>query len=189
MFLHAYGRDTNDRTTTTERLVRTQLLIVRRELGQYVTTWSGYIITAGMLLGARASRITSWPSGPRRATPPTSWTPYFYFASGITLVGGTLSVDAPHRGGAQRKARIPMLATSSLNEGQIIVAKYLAAMVPIIDLSWRLSIYMPHARVRERQGQPRPYLRGLRRPAVDRLGGRVDRVVRLLARSRANSWR
>ncbi len=120
--------------------IRAQLLIVRRELGQYLTTWSGYVITAGMLLVlGLAYNVLAVGSRARYSSDVLDT--YFYFASGITLVGGALlsmRLIAEERS----QGTYPMLATSSLSEGQIVVAKYLAAMVPICGFLL-LSLYMP----------------------------------------------
>ena len=117
-----------------------QRLIVRRELGQYLSTWSGYVITAGMLLVlGLAYNVLAVGATARYSTDVLN--SFFYYASGITLVGGTLlsmRLIAEERS----QGTYPMLATSSLSEGQIVFAKYLAAMVPIATFLV-LSLYMP----------------------------------------------
>ena len=120
--------------------LRAQLLIVRRELGQYLSTWSGYVITAGMLL-VLGLAYNVWAVGTEAQFSSDVLNSFFYLASGITLVGGTL---LSMRLIAEERAQgtYPMLATSSLSEGQIVFAKYIAAMVPITAFLL-LSIYLP----------------------------------------------
>ena len=115
-------------------------LIVKRELSQYASTWSGYIITAGMLL-VLGLAYNVWAVGAQPRFSSDVLNNFFYLASGITLVGGTL---LSMRLIAEERAQgtYPILATSSLSEGQIILAKYAAAMVPIL-LFLALSVYMP----------------------------------------------
>ncbi|MEL7367909.1 MAG: ABC transporter permease [Myxococcota bacterium] len=120
--------------------IRTGTLIVRRELGQYTTTWSGYIITAGMLL-VLGLAYNVWAVGAEARYSADVLNNFFYLASGITLVGGTLlsmRLIAEERS----QGTYPMLATSALTEGQVIIAKYVAAMIPII-VFLALSVYMP----------------------------------------------
>ena len=115
-------------------------LIVRRELGQYASTWSGYVITAGMLV-VLGLAYNVWAIGARPKYSTDVLNDFFYLASGITLVGGTLlsmRLIAEERS----QGTYPLLATSSLTEGQIVLAKYAAAMVPI-TIFLAFSLYMP----------------------------------------------
>ena len=116
------------------------LLIVRREVGQYLATWSGYVITAGMLL-VLGLAYNVWAVGEQARFSADVLNNFFYLASGITLVGGSLlsmRLIAEERS----QGTYPMLATSAMTDGQIIVAKYAAAMVPLL-LFLALSLYMP----------------------------------------------
>ena len=122
------------------KALRLGVLVIRRELTQYLTTWSGYVITAGMLLSLGLG-FNVYAVGPQPSFSAEILERYFYLASGITLVGGTLLamrlIAEEHTQGTY-----PLLATSSLSEGQIVLAKYFAAMVPIA-LFLALSLYMP----------------------------------------------
>ena len=117
-----------------------QVLIVQRELGQYSSTLSGYVILAGML-AVLGLAYNVWAVGATARYSSDVLNNFFYLASGITLVGSALLAT---RLIAEERAQgtYPMLATSALTEGQIIIAKYVAAMVPIVAFL-ALSIYMP----------------------------------------------
>jgi ABC-2 type transport system permease protein len=115
-------------------------LIVRRELGQYLGTWSGYIVFAALLLATGLFyNVESVGSSPKYSSDVLS--DFFKWASGFTVVTGILlamRLVAEER----QNGTLPLLTTSSLTEGQIIFAKYLSAMV-MICIYVALSLYMP----------------------------------------------
>jgi ABC-2 type transport system permease protein len=115
-------------------------LIVRRELGQYLNTWSGYVIAAAMLLTSGLFyNVFAVGSTPRYSQDVLS--DYFYFQSGTTIVAGILF--AMRLIAEERQAgTLPLLATSSLSDGQVIVAKFLSALLSLC-LFLSLTLYMP----------------------------------------------
>ncbi len=116
------------------------LLIARREVGQYASTWSGYIITAGLLF-VLGLAFNVWAIGLRGQLSAEILHRFIHLASGITLVGAALLAT---RQIAEERSQgtYPLLATSSLTEGQVVLAKYLGAMVPVLTFLL-LSLYMP----------------------------------------------
>jgi ABC-2 type transport system permease protein len=115
-------------------------LIVKRELGQYLGTWSGYIVFAALLLATGLFyNVESIGSSPKYSSDVLS--DFFKWASGFTVVTGILlamRLIAEER----QNGTLPLLTTSSLTEGQIILAKYFSAMV-MICIYVTLSLYMP----------------------------------------------
>ncbi len=115
-------------------------LIVKRELGQYFKTWSGYIIAASMLLltgilfNAFAVGSTSKYSGDVLSD-------YFFFISGTTMVAGLLF--AMRQIAEERQmGTLPLLTTSSLTEGQIVLAKFISAYALLL-IFLSVTVYMP----------------------------------------------
>ena len=116
------------------------MLIVRRELGQYLSTWSGYIIFAGLLLlTGLLYNADAVGSTPKYSADVLSR--FFYSASGTTVAAGVLlamRLVAEER----QNGTLPLLTTSSMSEGQIVMAKYISAMVMVL-IFLALTIYMP----------------------------------------------
>lgn len=105
------------------------LLIVRREVGQYASTWSGYLIAAALLLLSgllyNVFGVGSVPQYSRDVLASA-----FYFLSGTTLVAGILfamRLIAEER----QTGSLPLLLGSPLSDAEIVVAKYLSAFIPV----------------------------------------------------------
>lgn len=115
-------------------------LIVKRELGQYATTWSGYVIMAALLLvSGLLYNVFALGSTPRYSADVLS--DYFFFTSGCTLIIGILlsmRLIAEERD----RGTLPLLATSSLTDGQLIVAKFCSAFAALL-LWLGMTLYMP----------------------------------------------
>jgi ABC-2 type transport system permease protein len=115
-------------------------LIVKREIGEYLTTWSGYIIFAGLLL-LTGLCYNAWAVGSTPRYSSDVLGDFFYFASGTTITTGLLlamRLIAEER----QTGTLPLLLTSSLTEGEIIAAKYVSAMV-MIGIYLALTTFMP----------------------------------------------
>ena len=99
-------------------------LIIKRELGHYFYTWSGYIIAASMLLlSGLFFNVFAVGSAARFSNDVLA--DCFYYLSGTTIVSGLLfsmRLIAEER----QTGTLPMLTTSSLTDGQIIFAKFLS---------------------------------------------------------------
>jgi ABC-2 type transport system permease protein len=115
-------------------------LIVRREVGQYASTWSGYVIAAALLFASgllyNAFGVGSVPQFSRDVLGNA-----FYFMSGTTLVAGILfamRLLAEER----QTGSLPLLSSSPLRDSEIIVAKYLSAFIPVA-IYVALSAYLP----------------------------------------------
>ncbi len=120
--------------------VSSMLLITKREMGQYFRTWSGYIVSAAMLLvTALLYNAVSVGSSARYSSDVLA--SFFENCSGTTIVAGLLfamRLIAEER----QTGTYPLIATSSLTDGQIIFAKYLSAMV-LLSIYIALTIPMP----------------------------------------------
>ncbi len=115
-------------------------LIVKRELGQYATTWSGYVIMAALLLlCGLLYNVFAVGSSPRYSADVLG--DYFFYSSGCTIALGILlsmRLIAEERD----RGTLPLLATSPLSDGQLIIAKFLSAMAMLV-IWLALTIYMP----------------------------------------------
>lgn len=129
-----------DATPNSPSATRGMLLIVKRELGQYTSTWSGYIIVAGMLV-VTALLYNSWAVGSSPKYSNDVLSDFFYFASGTTIAASvflSMRLIAEER----QTGTLPFLMTSPLTEGQIVLAKFLSALA-FLALYLALTAYMP----------------------------------------------
>lgn len=115
-------------------------LIIKRELGQYLNTWNGYIIFSVLLLiTGLLYNVHAVGSTPRYSSDVLF--EFFWVASGTTMFAAaflSMRLIAEER----QNGTLPLLSTSSLTEGQIIIAKYVSAMV-MIGTYLLLTVYMP----------------------------------------------
>jgi ABC-2 type transport system permease protein len=120
--------------------VRGIAVIVRRELAQYLGTWSGYVIAAAMLLASGLfHNVFALGSTPRYSQDVLS--DYFFFQSGTTIVAGILF--AMRLIAEERQAgTLPLLATSPLTDGQVVLAKFLSALLALA-IFLALTVHMP----------------------------------------------
>lgn len=115
-------------------------LVVRRELNQYFRTWSGYVIAAAMLLiTGLAYNVFAVGSVPRYSTDVLH--DFFYWCSGTTMTAGLLfsmRLIAEER----QTGTYPLLASSQLSDGQVVLAKF-ASVVVLISVYLLLTVPMP----------------------------------------------
>ncbi|NJK88262.1 MAG: ABC transporter permease subunit [Myxococcales bacterium] len=119
---------------------RRVLLIVLRELGQYASTWSGYLIAAALLLLTglfyNVFGVGSVPQFSRDVLANA-----FYFSSGTTLAAGILF--AMRQFAEERQTgTLPLLLASPASDAELVVAKYMSAFVPVL-IYIALSSYVP----------------------------------------------
>jgi len=116
------------------------VLIVRREVGQYASTWSGYLIGAALLLlSGLLYNVFGVGSVPQYSRDVLAQA--FYFLSGTTLVAGILfamRLFAEER----QTGSLPLLLGSPLSDGEIVIAKYFSAFVPVA-IYVALASYIP----------------------------------------------
>lgn len=115
-------------------------LIVRRELGQYATTWIGYVIMAALLLVCGLLyNAFALGNSPKYSADVLS--DYFFFTSGCTIV---VSLFLSMRLIAEERDRgtLPLLATSYLTDGQLVLAKFLSAFAAL-SVWLAFTLYMP----------------------------------------------
>lgn len=115
-------------------------LIVRRELGQYLRSSSGYVIAAGILL-IQGLLFNVFAIGTSSRFSTEVLEDYFYFASGTTVAAALLfsmRLIAEER----QMGTLPLLSTSSLTEGQIVFAKFLSGF-SFLALLICVTLYMP----------------------------------------------
>ncbi len=115
-------------------------LIVRREMLQYATTWSGYLIAAALLLLSgllyNVFGVGSVPQYSRDVL----WSA-FYFLSGTTLTAGIL-FSMRLIAEEQQTGSLPLLVGSPMTDGEVVVAKYFSALIPLM-VYVGLTAYIP----------------------------------------------
>jgi len=115
-------------------------LIMRRELGAYFGTRAGWVLialalmVAGILFNARAVGDSARYSSDVLHQ-------FFHDSSGVMLAAAFL-VAMRTIVEERRSGTLPLLMNSSLTEGEIVFAKYAAAMVFLAAL-WAFSAYIP----------------------------------------------
>jgi ABC-2 type transport system permease protein len=116
------------------------LVIAKRELGSFFSTWMGYVIVAaalvidGVLFNAYA--VTSEPKFSAEVL-----ADFFYFASGLSIVAGIflgMRLIAEER----QNQTIVLFYTSPISERQLIYGKFLSAILFSLVLHVA-SLYMP----------------------------------------------
>ncbi|MCK6551256.1 hypothetical protein L6R52_35805 [Myxococcota bacterium] len=115
-------------------------LIVRRELGTYFRTRTGYVIAALiLLLDGLFFNAFALGSGAKYSTDVLS--DFFFYSSGVTIVAA-LIISMRLVVEDRQTGALPLLTTSSLTDGQIVLAKFLSgyAFLAILTLA---TIYMP----------------------------------------------
>jgi ABC-2 type transport system permease protein len=115
-------------------------LVVRRELSHYFKTWSGYVITAAMLaITGLLYNVFAVGSTPRYSADVIS--DFFWALSGTAMTAAlffSMRLIAEER----QTGTYPVLASSQLSDGQIVLAKFLSvgALLAIYCL---LTLPMP----------------------------------------------
>jgi ABC-2 type transport system permease protein len=115
-------------------------LIVRREIGTYFRSRSGYVIAALiLLLDGLLFNGFAIGSGARFSTDVLS--DFFYFSSGVTMVAAPL-ISMRLIAEERQSGSLPLLTTSSLSDGEIVVAKFLSGFL-FLAILLLVTIYMP----------------------------------------------
>lgn len=116
------------------------LLVARRELAAFFSTWSGYIVIfAALLLDGLLFNIFALGEGNKYSS--DILRDFFFFSSGIGMVAGIfmaihLLAEEKQRG------TILLYFTSPISERQVIYGKFLASAVLFLILNL-LSLYLP----------------------------------------------
>ncbi len=130
----------SDHTPTKPSAARGIFLIVKREFGQYFGTQSGYIISAlTLFLSGLFFHAFALGKGAKFSSDVLS--DYFYYSSGTTIAAGVffaMRLIAEER----QTGTLALLSTSSLSEGQIILAKFLSAFL-VLSMLILVTAYMP----------------------------------------------
>jgi len=116
------------------------ILIARRELGTFFSTWMGYIIIAAALF-INGLLFNSFAIGDEPEFSEIVLSRYFYFASGISMVAGVflaMRLLAEER----QTGTIVLFFTSPITERQVIYGKFLSAFLFFVLLQ-ALTLYMP----------------------------------------------
>ncbi len=116
------------------------LLIARREIAAYYTTWMGYIITAAYLVLSSALFHAMVSSNTPRYSADMLFD-FFYYPGGVIIAAGIFLgmrlISEEHQLGTAT-----LLFTSPITARQIIYGKFLSCFV-IICFLLTLSLYMP----------------------------------------------
>ncbi len=116
------------------------LLIAKRELSGFFSTWMGYVIGAGTLV-INGLLFMSFAVGDSPKYSAEVLSDFFYFSSGISMVAGlflAMRLFAEER----QTGTIVLYFTSPVSERQMVYGKFLSAFFFFLFLQ-ALSIYMP----------------------------------------------
>jgi ABC-2 type transport system permease protein len=116
------------------------LLIARRELSGFFTTWMGYIIVAAALV-IEGLLFNTYAVGSEAKFSAKVLEDFFYFASGITMVAG-LFLAMRLVAEEKQNGTIILFYTSPITERQLIYGKFLSAALFGLILHL-VSVYMP----------------------------------------------
>lgn len=116
------------------------VLVVRRELAQYFRTWSGYVFVA-MLLALTGLLYNAFAVGQSAKYSADVLSDYFYLASGTTMAAA-LFLSMRTLAEERQTGSYPLLASSPLTDGQIVVAKFFSAYL-VVSLYILSTLYMP----------------------------------------------
>lgn len=120
--------------------MRNVWLIAKRELGVYVRTPTGYLITAGLLLlDGLAFNVFGVGSSPKLSSAVLQ--DYLYFAFGLTSVAAIL-ISMRLIAEERQTGTLTLLFTSPVKEHEIILAKFVSALV-FVSVMNLLTIYIP----------------------------------------------
>jgi ABC-2 type transport system permease protein len=115
-------------------------LIVRREIGTYFRSGVGYMCWALILfIGGLLYNGYAVGSSARYSTDVLS--DFFYLASGMAMIGAwvfSMRLIAEDR----QTGALPLLTTSSLSDGEIVIAKFLSGFL-FLSLMVSGTVYMP----------------------------------------------
>lgn len=115
-------------------------LIVRRELASYLRSRSGYVIAALILLiDGLLFNVFAVGSTARYSTDVLS--DFFFYSSGVVMVS-SLVISMRLIAEERQSGSLPLLTTSSLSDGEIVIAKFLSGYFFLLILT-AATIYMP----------------------------------------------
>lgn len=120
--------------------MNTALLIARRELAAYLRTMSGYVIITVMLfIVGLLFNVYAMAGTAKRSS--EALTAFFYFCSGITLIGSvflSMRLLAEER----QNGTLQLLYSSPVRDWQIVLGKYLSAL-GFLGVFLLSTAYMP----------------------------------------------
>lgn len=116
------------------------LLIARRELGAFFTTWMAYIIGAAALF-IDGLLFNAYAIGRNPKLSAEVLGDFFYFASGISMVAGVL-LAVRLISEEKQSGTIVLFFTSPISSRQLIYGKFLSALAFLFFLHV-ISLYMP----------------------------------------------
>lgn len=120
--------------------MRAVFLIARRELGDYFSTYSGYVILAAHLL-VSGLMFNVFAVGNKAKFSQEVLEAFFYFSSGMAMITGILL--AMRLVAEERQVQtLVLLRTSPISEREIVWGKFLSALA-ILALTLVVSLYMP----------------------------------------------
>jgi ABC-2 type transport system permease protein len=116
-------------------------LIARRELGAYLRTWSGYVIAAAALLvqGILFHAIALGSEHSRLSTEVLSM--FFWTYSGVIMTASVL-LSMRLLAEERQMGTVVLLASSPVREREIVLGKFLSAIVFLILITLP-SVFMP----------------------------------------------
>lgn len=116
------------------------LIIARRDLGDYLRGYGGYIIIASVLF-IDGVLFNAFALGSGAQYSHAVLQQFFHFCSGTTMIAGILltmrSFAGEHQSGTQL-----LLDTSPISTAHVVIGKYLAAMA-MLSILTLLTVYMP----------------------------------------------
>jgi ABC-2 type transport system permease protein len=105
-------------------------LVIRRELGHYFRTWSGYVFVA-VLLVITGLLYNAYAVGSTAKYSADVLSGFFYLASGTTMAAGLFLsmrvIAEEHQTGT-----LPLLTSSPLTDGQLVWAKFVSAYLMVV---------------------------------------------------------
>ena len=114
--------------------------IAKRELGAFFNTWMGYVIVAAVLIiDGILFNAFAVSNEPKLSADVIS--DFFYFASGMSLVGG-IFLAMRLMAEEQQNGTIVLLYSSPISERQVIYGKFLSAFI-FLSILHVVSMYMP----------------------------------------------
>lgn len=116
------------------------VLVVRRELSQYFRTWSGYVFVA-ILLALTGLLYNAFAVGSSAKYSADVLSDFLYLASGTTMAAA-LFLSMRSLAEERQTGSFPLLSSSPLTDGQIILAKFVSAYL-VVALYVLSTAYMP----------------------------------------------
>ena len=102
------------------------LLVARRELGSFFSTWMGYIIVAAALF-IDGLLFNAYAIGKGKKLSADVLADFFYFASGMAVIAG-IFLAMRLMAEEKQSGTIVLFYTSPITERQLIYGKFLSAL-------------------------------------------------------------